>query len=174
MSDNKSLQNQINQLKTQLEDAKKKHKSEVDKLEKIIQGKNDEISKLEIKNTWDMVEDNSSMLRDQLQAAQKLTAAFQQDIQQKSIEIQNFRTEIIALKEEKKTFDEKIEQLNNDVKSANVKYETMKNQFELVQKQKEKLKENEEKSLKELENKKNEIEELKATIKKLEQNNTDI
>ena len=174
MSDNKSLQNQINQLKTQLEDAKKKHKSEVDKLEKIIQGKNDEISKLEIKNTWDMVEDNSSMLRDQLQAAQKLTAAFQQDIQQKSIEIQNFRTEIIALKEEKKTFDEKIEQLNNDVKSANVKYETMKNQFELVQKQKEKLKENEEKSLKELENKKNEIEELKATIKKLEQNNTDL
>ena len=108
MSDSKSLHNQITQLKSQLEDEKKKHKSEIDKLEKIIQAKNDEISKLEIKNTWDMVEDNSSILRDQLEAAQKMTSAFQKDIQQKAIEIQNLRNEIISLKNEKKTFDDKI------------------------------------------------------------------
>ena len=174
MSDSKSLHNQITQLKSQLEDEKKKHKSEIDKLEKIIQAKNDEISKLEIKNTWDMVEDNSSILRDQLEAAQKMTSAFQKDIQQKAIEIQNLRNEIISLKNEKKTFDDKIQQLNTEIKNSNAQYETMKNQFELVQKQKEKMKEKEETLNKELENKKNEIEELKTTIKKLEQNNTDL
>ena len=86
-----SSKDQISALKTQLEEEKKKHKSEVDKLEKIIQAKNDELEKFQIKNTWDMVEDNSSILRDQLEAIQKMNAAFQTDIQQKSIEINNFR-----------------------------------------------------------------------------------
>ena len=174
MSDNKSLQNQISQLKSQLEDEKRKHKSEIDKLEKIIQAKNDQISKLEIKNTWDMVEDNSSILRDQLEASQKLTSAFQTDIQQKSIEIGNLRTEITKLKDDKKALNEKIDQLNTDIKNMNTQYETMKNQFELVQKQREVLKEKEEASKIEIENKNKEIEELKATVKKLEQNNTDL
>ena len=174
MSDNKSLQNQISQLKSQLEDEKRKHKSELDKLEKIIQAKNDQISKLEIKNTWDMVEDNSSILRDQLEASQKLTSAFQTDIQQKSIEIGNLRTEITKLKDDKKALNEKIDQLNTDIKNMNTQYETMKNQFELVQKQREVLKEKEEASKIEIENKNKEIEELKTTVKKLEQNNTDL
>ena len=174
MSDNKSLQNQISQLKSQLEDEKRKHKSEIDKLEKIIQAKNDQISKLEIKNTWDMVEDNSSILRDQLEASQKLTSAFQTDIQQKSIEIGNLRTEITKLKDDKKALNEKIDQLNTDIKNMNTQYETMKNQFELVQKQREVLKEKEEASKIEIENKNKEIEELKTTVKKLEQNNTDL
>ena len=174
MSDNKSLQNQISQLKSQLEDEKRKHKSEIDKLEKIIQAKNDQISKLEIKNTWDMVEDNSSILRDQLEASQKLTSAFQTDIQQKSIEIGNLRTEITKLKDDKKALNEKIDQLNTDIKNMNTQYETMKNQFELVQKQREVLKEKEEVSKIEIENKNKEIEELKTTVKKLEQNNTDL
>ena len=174
MSDNKSLQNQISQLKSQLEDEKRKHKSEIDKLEKIIQAKNDQISKLEIKNTWDMVEDNSSILRDQLEASQKLTSAFQTDIQQKSIEIGNLRTEITKLKDDKKALNEKIDQLNTDIKNMNTQYETMKNQFELVQKQREVLKEKEEASKIEIENKNKDIEELKTTVKKLEQNNTDL
>ena len=174
MSDNKSLQNQISQLKSQLEDEKRKHKSEIDKLEKIIQAKNDQISKLEIKNTWDMVEDNSSILRDQLEASQKLTSAFQTDIQQKSIEIGNLRTEITKLKDDKKALNETIDQLNTDIKNMNTQYETMKNQFELVQKQREVLKEKEEASKIEIENKNKEIEELKTTVKKLEQNNTDL
>ena len=174
MSDNKSLQNQISQLKSQLEDEKRKHKSEIDKLEKIIQAKNDQISKLEIKNTWDMVEDNSSILRDQLEASKKLTSAFQTDIQQKSIEIGNLRTEITKLKDDKKALNEKIDQLNTDIKNMNTQYETMKNQFELVQKQREVLKEKEEASKIEIENKNKEIEELKTTVKKLEQNNTDL
>ena len=174
MSDNKSLQNQISQLKSQLEDEKRKHKSEIDKLEKIIQAKNDQISKLEIKNTWDMVEDNSSILRDQLEASQKLTSAFQTDIQQKSIEIGNLRTEITKLKDDKKALNEKIDQLNTDIKNMNTQYETMKNQFELVQKQREVLKEKEEASKIEIESKNKEIEELKTTVKKLEQNNTDL
>ena len=174
MSDNKSLQNQISQLKSQLEDEKRKHKSEIDKLEKIIQAKNDQISKLEIKNTWDMVEDNSSILRDQLEASKKLTSAFQTDIQQKSIEIGNLRTEITKLKDDKKALNEKIDQLNTDIKNMNSQYETMKNQFELVQKQREVLKEKEEASKIEIENKNKEIEELKTTVKKLEQNNTDL
>ena len=174
MSDNKSLQNQISQLKSQLEDEKRKHKSEIDKLEKIIQAKNDQISKLEIKNTWDMVEDNSSILRDQLEASKKLTSAFQTDIQQKSIEIGNLRTEITKLKDDKKALNEKIDQLNTDIKNMNTQYETMKNQFELVQKQREALKEKEEASKIEIENKNKEIEELKTTVKKLEQNNTDL
>ena len=174
MSDNKSLQNQISQLKSQLEDEKRKHKSEIDKLEKIIQAKNDQISKLEIKNTWDMVEDNSSILRDQLEASKKLTSAFQTDIQQKSIEIGNLRTEITKLKDDKKALNEKIDQLNTDIKNMNTQYETMKNQFELVQKQREVLKEKEEVSKIEIENKNKEIEELKTTVKKLEQNNTDL
>ena len=174
MSDNKSLQNQISQLKSQLEHEKRKHKSEIDKLEKIIQAKNDQISKLEIKNTWDMVEDNSSILRDQLEASQKLTSAFQTDIQQKSIEIGNLRTEITKLKDDKKALNEKIDQLNTDIKNMNTQYETMKNQFELVQKQREVLKEKEEASKIEIENKNKEIEELKTTVKKLEQNNTDL
>ena len=174
MSDNKSIQNQISQLKSQLEDEKRKHKSEIDKLEKIIQAKNDQISKLEIKNTWDMVEDNSSILRDQLEASQKLTSAFQTDIQQKSIEIGNLRTEITKLKDDKKALNEKIDQLNTDIKNMNTQYETMKNQFELVQKQREVLKEKEEASKIEIENKNKEIEELKTTVKKLEQNNTDL
>ena len=174
MTDNKSLQNQISQLKSQLEDEKRKHKSEIDKLEKIIQAKNDQISKLEIKNTWDMVEDNSSILRDQLEASQKLTSAFQTDIQQKSIEIGNLRTEITKLKDDKKALNEKIDQLNTDIKNMNTQYETMKNQFELVQKQREVLKEKEEASKIEIENKNKEIEELKTTVKKLEQNNTEL
>ena len=69
-----------------------------------------------------------------LSLAQKMTSAFQKDIQQKAIEIQNLRNEIISLKNEKKTFDDKIQQLNTEIKNSNAQYETMKNQFELVQK----------------------------------------
>ena len=169
-----SSKDQISALKTQLEEEKKKHKSEVDKLEKIIQAKNDELEKFQIKNTWDMVEDNSSILRDQLEAIQKMNAAFQTDIQQKSIEINNFRKEVTDLQNENKGLKEQIEKLNSDIKNMNTQYETIKNQFELVKKQKEVLKQKEEKYKEDIDKKNLEIEELKKNVKKLEDNNNDL
>ena len=169
-----SSKDQISALKTQLEEEKKKHKSEVDKLEKIIQAKNDELEKFQIKNTWDMVEDNSSILRDQLEAIQKMNAAFQTDIQQKSIEINNFRKEVTDLQNENKGLKEQIEKLNSDIKNMNTQYETIKNQFELVKKQKEILKQKEEKYKEDIDKKNLEIEELKKNVKKLEDNNNDL
>jgi chromosome segregation ATPase len=169
-----SSKDQISALKTQLEEEKKKHKSEVDKLEKIIQAKNDELEKFQIKNTWDMVEDNTSILRDQLEAIQKMNAAFQTDIQQKSIEINNFRKEVTDLQNENKGLKEQIEKLNSDIKNMNTQYETIKNQFELVKKQKEVLKQKEEKYKEDIDKKNLEIEELKKNVKKLEDNNNDL
>ena len=169
-----SSKDQISALKTQLEEEKKKHKSEVDKLEKIIQAKNDELEKFQIKNTWDMVEDNTSILRDQLEAIQKMNAAFQTDIQQKSIEINNFRKEVTDLQNENKGLKEQIEKLNSDIKNMYTQYETIKNQFELVKKQKEILKQKEEKYKEDIDKKNLEIEELKKNVKKLEDNNNDL
>ena len=60
----KNLLSQITSLKNQLEEEKKKYKSEIDKLEKIIQTKNQEIEKKEkkekkeIQNPYDLAEDN--------------------------------------------------------------------------------------------------------------------
>ena len=75
MSSNDDIQEmlmvQITSLKNQLEEQIKKHKLETDKLEKIIKSKNEEIQKLEIQSTWEMAEDNSSMLKDQLEAIKK-------------------------------------------------------------------------------------------------------
>ena len=91
---------QITSLKEQLEKEMKQHKSETDKLDKIIKAKNDELQKLEIKSTWEMAEDNSSMIKDQLEATKKMNEAFQLDIQNKTKEINNFRKEITDLKDE--------------------------------------------------------------------------
>ena len=137
--------NQISSLKNQLEEEIKKHKLETDKLEKIIKAKNKEIEKLEIKTTWDMAEDNSSVIKDQLEATKKMNAAFQADILQKSKEINNFRKEVTDLKNEISALKEEIEKLNTDKKNMNMQYETIKNQFDLLQKQKEAMKEKEEK-----------------------------
>ena len=166
--------NQISSLKTQLEDEMQKHKSETDKLEKIIKAKNKEIEQLQIKATWDMAEDNSSMIKDQLEATKKMNEAFQTDITQKTKEINNFRQEVTNLKNENDNLKEKIEKLNSEIKDLNTQNETMKNQFELVQKQKEVMKEKEVKLKEEIENKKKEIEELKNNVKKLEENNNDL
>ena len=178
MSNNDEIQemfmNQISSLKNQLEEEIKKHKLETDKLEKIIKAKNKEIEKLEIKTTWDMAEDNSSIIKDQLEATKKMNAAFQSDILQKSKEINNFRKEVTDLKNEISALKEEIEKLNTDKKNMNMQYETIKNQFDLVQKQKEAMKEKEEKLNDDIYMKKKEIEELKLNVKKLEDNNNDL
>ena len=178
MSNNDEIQemfmNQISSLKNQLEEEIKKHKLETDKLEKIIKAKNKEIEKLEIKTTWDMAEDNSSIIKDQLEATKKMNAAFQADILQKSKEINNFRKEVTDLKNEISALKEEIEKLNTDKKNMNMQYETIKNQFDLVQKQKEAMKEKEEKLNDDIYMKKKEIEELKLNVKKLEDNNNDL
>ena len=165
---------QITSLKEQLEKEMKQHKSETDKLEKIIKAKNDELQKLEIKSTWEMAEDNSSMIKDQLEATKKMNEAFQLDIQNKTKEINNFRKEITDLKDETSKLKEEIEKLKTEKKNLNYQYETIKSQFDLVQKHKEMMKEKEEKLNNELIDKNNEIEELKKNIKKLEENNNDL
>ena len=174
MSDTKNLQNQINQLKSQLEEEKKKHKSETEKLEKIIQAKNNEIEQYKSKDTYDMVENSSSVILDQLNATKKLNVAFQTDIQKKTLEINNLRKEVSELKNEKTLLQEKIEQLNISMKDLNTQYETVKNNFELIKKQKDALKEKEEKFNQKIEEKNKEIIELKNSIKKLEENNNDL
>ena len=165
---------QITSLKEQLEKEMKQHKSETDKLEKIIKAKNDELQKLEIKSTWEMAEDNSSMIKDQLEATKKMNEAFQLDIQNKTKEINNFRKEITDLKDEISKLKEEIEKLKIEKNNLNYQYETIKSQFDLVQKHKEMMKEKEEKLNNELIDKNNEIEELKKNIKKLEENNNDL
>ena len=165
---------QITSLKEQLEKEMKQHKSETDKLEKIIKAKNDELQKLEIKSTWEMAEDNSSMIKDQLEATKKMNEAFQADIQNKTKEINNFRKEITDLKDEISKLKEEIEKLKIEKNNLNYQYETIKSQFDLVQKHKEMMKEKEEKLNNELIDKNNEIEELKKNIKKLEENNNDL
>ena len=165
---------QITSLKEQLEKEMKQHKSETDKLEKIIKAKNDELQKLEIKSTWEMAEDNSSMIKDQLEATKKMNEAFQADIQNKTKEINNFRKEITDLKDEISNLKEEIEKLKTEKKNLNYQYESIKSQFDLVQKHKEMMKEKEEKLNNELIDKNNEIEELKKNIKKLEENNNDL
>ena len=149
----KNLQNQITQLKSQLEEEKKKHKSETEKLEKIIQAKNNEIEQYKSKDTYDMVENSSSVILDQLNATKKLNVAFQTDIQKKALEINNFKKEVSELKNEKILLQEKIEQLNINIKDLNTQYETVKNNFELIKKQKDALKEKEEKFNEQLEEK---------------------
>ena len=108
--------NQITSLKNQLEEEIKKHKLETDKLEKIIKVKNNEIEKLQTKSTYDMAEDNSSVIKDQLEATKKMNLAFQTDIQQKSKEISNFRKEVTDLKNEISSLKEEIEKLKAEKK----------------------------------------------------------
>ena len=121
-----------------------------------------------------MAEDNSSMIKDQLEATKKMNEAFQADIQNKTKEINNFRKEITDLKDEISNLKEEIEKLKTEKKNLNYQYETIKSQFDLVQKHKEMMKEKEEKLNNELIDKNNEIEELKKNIKKLEENNNDL
>ena len=178
MSSNDDIQEmfmlQITSLKNQLEEQIKKHKLETDKLEKIIKSKNEEIQKLEIQSTWEMAEDNSSMLKDQLEAIKKTNAALTEDIKNKTKEINNFRKEVTDLKDEISDLNKEIEKIKIEKKNLNTQYETIKNQFDLVKKQKEALIEKEEKLNNEIIGKNNEIEEIKKNIKKLEDNNNDL
>ena len=176
----KNLLSQITSLKNQLEEEKKKYKSEIDKLEKIIQTKNQEIEKKEkkekkeIQNPYDLAEDNSTIIKEQLEATQKLNMAFQEDILNKVNEIENYKKEITNLKKEISDLKQQIETLKEKIKISNNQYESLKNQFDVVKKQKDVLKEREEKIKSDIELKNKEIEELKITIKKLEDNNNDM
>ena len=178
MSADDSLQEmfltQITSLKNQLEEEIQNHKLETDKLEKIIKAKNKEIEKLESKTTWEMVEDNSSIIKDQLEATKKLNETFQAEVQKKTKELTNVQKEVTDLKEENTNLNNEIEKLNRELKQINTQYETIKNQFDLLQKQNKAMKEREEKIKKETEVKQNEIDELKKTVKKLEDNNSDL
>ena len=113
----KNLLSQITSLKNQLEEEKKKYKSEIDKLEKIIQTKNQEIEKKEkkekkeIQNPYDLAEDNSTIIKEQLEATQKLNMAFQEDILNKVNEIENYKKEITNLKKEISDLKQQIETL---------------------------------------------------------------
>ena len=178
MSADDSLQEmfltQITSLKNQLEEEIQNHKLETDKLEKIIKAKNKEIEKLESKTTWEMVEDNSSIIKDQLEATKKLNETFQAEVQKKTKELTNVQKEVTDLKEENTNLNNEIEKLNRELKQINTQYETIKNQFDLLQKQNKAMKEREEKIKKETEVKQNEIDELKKKVKKLEDNNSDL
>ena len=179
-----NLINKIASLEFQIQEQKKNFDSEKDKLEKIIQAKNEEIEKFNISNTWEMAENSDSILKDQLEATQKMNAAFQADIQAKSKEISNYRNEISNLKSENEILNEsknrmldeleKIQLEHNKCKDITTQYESMKSQYILLQKQKEIMKEKEDKNKEELEKKDKEIEELKALVTKLENNNNDL
>ena len=80
----KNLIEKIAQMQFEFEEQKKLHKAEIDKLEKIIKSKNDQLETAQINSTWDMVEDRNSIMKDQLEATQQMNAAFQADIQSKT------------------------------------------------------------------------------------------
>ena len=179
-----NLIQQIASMQMEFAEEKKNLKAEIDKLEKIIQSKNQELEKCEIASTWEMAENNNSILKDQLEATKQMNQAFQADIQSKTKEINKFRTEITQLKnenfllknenEKQKNELEKLKNENTNFKNINTQYETMKSQFTLLQKQKEVLKEKETKYKEEIEQKNNEIENLKKEINKLENDNNDL
>ncbi len=181
----KNLMTQIAQMQFELEEVKKNSKSEKDKLEKIIQAKNLEIEKLQKSNNgWENIENNDSMLEEQLETTKKLNEAFQADIQSKTKEINNFRKEVSILKDENYTLKqdntkmkEDLDALNEEnkkLKEISTEYETMKSQFILIQKQKEAMNEKEVKYKEELSKKDKEIEELKELNTKLENNNNEL
>ena len=181
----KILMTQIAQMQFELEEVKKNSKSEKDKLEKIIQAKNLEIEKLQKSNNgWENIENNDSMLEEQLETTKKLNEAFQADIQSKTKEINNFRKEVSILKDENYTLKqdntkmkEDLDALNEEnkkLKEISTEYETMKSQFILIQKQKEAMNEKEIKYKEELSKKDKEIEELKELNTKLENNNNEL
>ena len=179
-----NLIQQIASMQMEFAEEKKNLKAEIDKLEKIIQSKNNELEKCEIASTWEMAENNNSILKDQLEATKQMNQAFQADIQSKTKEINKLRTEITQLKnenfllknenEKQKNELEKLKNENTNFKNINTQYETMKSQFTLLQKQKEVLKEKEIKYKEEIEQKNNEIENLKKEINKLENDNNDL
>ena len=179
-----NLIQQIATMKMEFEEEKKNLKAEISKLEKIIQAKNQELEKHEITSTWEMAESSDSILKDQLEATQKMNAAFQVDIQSKTNEINNFRKEVTQLKSEnytlKQDFEkiknelEKVKEENKNFKDLNTQYESMKSQYLLIQKQKESMKEKEDKYKEEIEQKDKEIEDLKVQVSKLESTNNDL
>ena len=180
----KNLVEKIASMQFEFEEQKKSFKSEIEKLENIINAKNEEIEKLQIGNTWEMAENRDSILKDQLEALQKMNAAFQTDIQTKTKEINNFRKEVTQLRDENynlkqdnNTLKEEIEKLKDENKkfqNITTQYETMKSQFLLIQKQKEAMKEKEDKHKEEIDKKDKEINELKELNTKLENNNNDL
>lgn len=191
MSDIENIQNiqnnliqKIADMEFEFEEQKKSFKSEIEKLEKIIQSKNQEIEKLQVGSQWEMAENNDSMLKDQLDALKKMNEAFQLDIQAKSKEIGNYRNEITQLKsgneilknelERLKTDYDKIKEEHDNCKDITTQYESMKSQYLLLQKQKEIMKEKEDKHNEEIEKRDKEIEELKELKTKLENNNNDL
>ena len=179
-----NLIQQIATMQMEFADEKKNLQAEISKLEKIIQAKNQEIEKREIASTWEMAEDSNSFMKDQLEATRQMNQALQVDIQTKTKEMNNFRSEVTKLKDEisllkidnEKQRDEleKLRNENKTFKDNHTQYETMKSQFMLLQKQKEALKEKEVKYKEEIEEKNKEIEKLQSQIKELENNNNDL
>ena len=174
----------IAEMQFEFEEQKKNFKAEIDKLEKIIKAKNQEIEKLQTTSSWEVTENNDLLIKDQLEAVKKMNEAFQQDIQTKTKEINNFRKEVTQLKDEnyllkndntkyKEDLD-KLKEENKKLKEIETEYETMKNQFILIQKQKEAMNEKEEKYKEEISKKNKEIEELKELNSKLETNNNEL
>jgi hypothetical protein len=174
----------IAEMQFEFEEQKKNFKAEIDKLEKIIKAKNQEIEKLQTTSSWEVAESSDLLIKDQLEAVKKMNEAFQQDIQTKTKEINNFRKEVTQLKDEnyllkndntkyKEDLD-KLKEENKKLKEIETEYETMKNQFILIQKQKEAMNEKEEKYKEEISKKNKEIEELKELNSKLETNNNEL
>jgi hypothetical protein len=174
----------IAEMQFEFEEQKKNFKAEIDKLEKIIKAKNQEIEKLQTTSSWEVAESSDLLIKDQLEAVKKMNEAFQQDIQTKTKEINNFRKEVSQLKDENyllkqdnTKYKEDLDKLKDDnkkLKEIETEYETMKNQFILIQKQKEAMNEKEEKYKEEISKKNKEIEELKELNSKLETNNNEL
>ena len=117
-----NLINKIASLEFQIQEQKKNFDSEKDKLEKIIQAKNEEIEKFNISNTWEMAENSDSILKDQLEATQKMNAAFQADIQAKSKEISNYRNEISNLKSENEILNESKNRMLDELEKIQLEH----------------------------------------------------
>ena len=174
----------IAEMQFEFEEQKKNFKAEIDKLEKIIKAKNQEIEKLQTTSSWEVTENNDLLIKDQLEAVKKMNEAFQQDIQTKTKEINNFRKEVSQLKDENyllkqdnTKYKEDLDKLKDDnkkLKEIETEYETMKNQFILIQKQKKEKNKKEEKYKEEIKKKNKEIEELKELNSKLETNNNEL
>ena len=174
----KNLVEKIATMQFEFEEQKKNFKAEIEKLEKIIQAKNQQLDKLQITNTWDMAENSDSILKDQLEAVKKMNEAFQTDIQSKSKEINNLRNENTQLKDENYNLKrdntklsedlERLKKENKNMKDMTTQFETMKSQYELMRQQKEAIKEKENKYKNQIEEKDNEIEKLIEKNKELE------
>ena len=159
------------------EEQRKDFLSKIDKLEKIIVAKNQEIENLSSKSE----NKNDSDLNEQLQTVKQMNTVFQEDIKQKILEINNLKNEIKQLNDENNVLKQIQTKLGNDLQDEALKYTELKNNYEkienellLAQKNLENQKENINKLNNEIEEQKKIISEKDETISQLNKKNEDL